>query len=400
MTTEQYLNQLKTDKQSLVDNLVTKGVPATNEETFTTLVPKVLDISSGGSEDNLDIEFINDETTSSLYPNKAIFKKGKIYPSSPYDKFFVPGLFLETSGNFDAFKSGMFANIKEITLSPDITILGEGCFSGLRNLKNVNLENITNMKKRCFAECASLVLSEISDSVVLEDSVFYNCKKITLNKLPSATTTVGRNLFYGCSSITEFTINDGINIENAQYAFEDCSSLTNIKIPNDCTIIPSSFCNDCVLLENINLNDNIINLGSSSFYGCSKLTLNSLPSSLTSLGPNCFYNCSLLSISEIPKGVVSLPGDCFQGCTNITKLTILSDLKSISYSVFKNSGLTTLSLPNVSAVPTGGNAMFQGTPIDTGTGSIYVPDALVENFKSATNWSGYADVIKPISEMA
>ena len=72
----------------------------------------------------------------------------------------------------------------------------------------------------------------------------------------------------------------------------------------------------------------------------------------------------------------------------------------IRYDSFHNSGLTTLSIPNVTSVPVGGNNMFQGTPIDTGTGSIYVPDSLVENFKSATNWSSYADVIKPISEMA
>lgn len=400
MTTEQYLNQLKTDKQSLVDNLVTKGVPATNEETFTTLVPKVLDISSGGSEDNLDIEFINDETTSSLYPNKVVFKKGRLYPSPPYDKFFVPGLFLETPGSFDGSKSGIFSYVEEVTLSPDISILGDGCFKNLRSLKSINLDNITEMKQECFKGCSSLVLSEILDSVVLEDSVFYNCKKITLNRLPNATTTVGRYLFYGCSSITEFTINDGTNIENAQYAFSNCSSLTNIKIPNDCTIIPNNFCNDCVLLENINLNDNITEINSSAFYGCNKLSLNTLPSNLATLGVSCFAKCSNISISEIPKGVVSLPGNCFQECTNITKLTILSDLKSISYSVFTNSGLTTLSLPNVSAVPKGGSSMFQGTPIDKGTGSIYVPDSLVENFKSATNWSGYADVIKPISEMA
>ena len=49
-TTEQYLTQLQADKQALVNNLVEKGVEATNEETFTSLVPKVLDIQSGGGE--------------------------------------------------------------------------------------------------------------------------------------------------------------------------------------------------------------------------------------------------------------------------------------------------------------------------------------------------------------
>ena len=400
MTTEQYLNQLKTDKQSLVNNLIEKGVSATEEETFTTLVPKVLDISSGGSEDNLDIEFINDKTTSSLYPNKAIFKKGKVYPSSPYDKFFVPGLFLETPGSFDGFKSGMFSYIEEITLSPDITILGEGCFKNLRDLKNINLENITEMMRECFSGCFSLILNEIPDSVVLADSVFYNCDKVTLNKLPSATTSVGANLFYGCVSITNFTINDGVDISNSISAFQNCTSMTNITIPNDATIIPSYFLSNCSSLESINLNDNIDTIKNYTFQNCRNLLLERLPSSLTSLGTSSFQECASITISEIPKGVSSIPSYCFQGCKKIETLSILGDIKSVSYYSFRNSGLTTLSLPNVSAVPTGGNAMFQGTPIDTGTGSIYVPDTLVENFKSATNWSGYADVIKPISEMA
>src|SRR5699024_545063 len=110
-------------------------------------------------------------------------------------------------------------------------------------------------------------------------------------------------------------------------------------------IIPNGFCNNCVLLENINLNDNITEINPYAFYGCNKLSLNTLPSNLATLESSCFARCSNISISEIPKGVTSLPGTCFQECTNITKLTILSDLKSISYNVFINSGLTTLSLP-------------------------------------------------------
>lgn len=42
-TTADYLTQLQADKQTLVNNLVEKGVEATNDETFTSLVPKVLD---------------------------------------------------------------------------------------------------------------------------------------------------------------------------------------------------------------------------------------------------------------------------------------------------------------------------------------------------------------------
>lgn len=47
-TIEQLLSQLESDKDTLVTNLNSKGVTANNTETFTTLVPKVLDITSEG----------------------------------------------------------------------------------------------------------------------------------------------------------------------------------------------------------------------------------------------------------------------------------------------------------------------------------------------------------------
>lgn len=44
-------------------------------------------------------------------------------------------------------------------------------------------------------------------------------------------------------------------------------------------------------------------------------------------------------------------------------------------------------------------AAFRGSAIESGTGYVYVPDELVESYKSATNWATYADQIKPISEL-
>jgi hypothetical protein len=48
-TISEYLNELITQRDKLADNLNTKGVAAEKTETFNTLVPKVLDIKSGGS---------------------------------------------------------------------------------------------------------------------------------------------------------------------------------------------------------------------------------------------------------------------------------------------------------------------------------------------------------------
>lgn len=55
-TTADYLNQLIDDRNDLADNLVTMGVVASHSETFTELVPKVLDIS-GGSNIGYEVKF-------------------------------------------------------------------------------------------------------------------------------------------------------------------------------------------------------------------------------------------------------------------------------------------------------------------------------------------------------
>ena len=81
-TTAEYLNKLVSQKNTLADNLVTKGVVATHDETLETLVPKVLDISSGGGEttgyisDGLILfSELNDEITYNLVSDDKIGRK-------------------------------------------------------------------------------------------------------------------------------------------------------------------------------------------------------------------------------------------------------------------------------------------------------------------------------------
>ena len=58
-TTADYLNKLITQKNTLADNLVTKGVTATHDETLDTLVPKVLEISGGSVTIDGDLSYKN-----------------------------------------------------------------------------------------------------------------------------------------------------------------------------------------------------------------------------------------------------------------------------------------------------------------------------------------------------
>lgn len=73
-TTVEYLNKLVTQKNTLADNLTSKGVTATHDETLETLVPKVLEISGGGGDDTMDV--INS------FPDNPIDNKPYLYPNS------------------------------------------------------------------------------------------------------------------------------------------------------------------------------------------------------------------------------------------------------------------------------------------------------------------------------
>lgn len=85
---------------------------------------------------------------------------------------------------------------------------------------------------------------------------------------------------------------------------------------------------------------------------------------------------------------------------NVINLTINGDIISIGGTAFRECDDLIKLVLNSNEVPTLVNVnAFLLTPITEGTGYIYVLDSLLDNYKSATNWSTYATQIKPISEL-
>lgn len=174
----------------------------------------------------------------------------------------------------------------------------------------------------------------------------------------------------------------------------------NLTISNNLTKIGTNGFYGCTTIYWSEIPDSIIELGSSCFYNCMNLTLSKLPDSITKIGGSAFYGCKKITINEIPESITQIDNSSFYDCDSITEMTIKGNITYVGSSAFQSCGvLTKIVIPNITSVPYGGLTMFSSTPIASGTGYIYVPDDLVDSFKSATNWSTYADQIKGVSEL-
>jgi hypothetical protein len=137
-------------------------------------------------------------------------------------------------------------------------------------------------------------------------------------------------------------------------------------------------------------------MGTYVFYGCTKLASFIAPL-LNAISVFVFYNTGLTSLT-LPSAT-SVGMHAVRVCKSLTTVD-LAVCKSIAATAFEGDSLLTTVIIRTPSVCSIANVnVFQNTPIASGTGYVYVPDNLVSSYKTATNWSTYANQIKGLSEL-
>lgn len=95
-------------------------------------------------------------------------------------------------------------------------------------------------------------------------------------------------------------------------------------------------------------------------------------------------------------GIIASTLGSFYNCTKLEKIDfdVLEEMKDADF--YKCSALTAVIIRSPAVCTMSDSKAFKSTPIESGTGYIYVPAALVDSYKAATNWSAYADQIRAI----
>ena len=182
-------------------------------------------------------------------------------------------------------------------------------------------------------------------------------------------TSIGSLAFEYCTSLTSVTIPDSV-ISIGDVAFTGCTSLTSIEIPDSVTSIgigPFAMCTSLtsiivdannLVYESIDGNlyskegkelvqyvagktttsfsipDSVTSIGAGSFGYCYTLTNIEIPNSVTSIGFSAFEGCTSLTSIKIPDSVINIGERTFLGCTSLTSIEIPDSVTSIGYWAF------------------------------------------------------------------
>jgi len=197
---------------------------------------------------------------------------------------------------------------------------------------------------------------------------------------------------YTTSSITQATVGSCVT-SLANNCFNADWSLTSVTMPNSVTSIGYSTFKNCSAMTTCVLSNSITSIPLGLFENDYELTGITIPNSVTSIGEDAFYDCLSLDNIVIPSNVTSIDNNAFR-CSWWEDAPATHDRYVKMMHIVSGRSITCLA----TTPPTLGNGVFgiisgQG---DVATYPIYVPSASVDAYKSATNWSTYADRIQAI----
>lgn len=334
-------------------------------------------------------ELNNDNKTASVILSSSFnLKKLEIPSSISQDNI----TYTVNSISVNSFKGN--GNIEEVIIPDSITSIGYDAFRECNNLKKVRMSNnVISLSDHLFADCINLYSFEGGEKVEniykgtfqnthLESITFNNLKLVSVdsffnNKYLKDVTLLGEytslsgSSFERCPALENVNLSSSVNkIDN--YAFKDCSLLTNFDFTNIASIGKYAFENSNIEV----IKTSSLSLSEGSFASCKNLK--SIDFSTQKIPYKCFYNCENLN-SFLIKNYQEIGSYAFYQ-TGIKNINFADSLEIISSSSFENSSLESFTFTNNSKLKNISSRAFYNSKL---SGEISLPTNLKTIYNEA-----------------
>ncbi len=197
------------------------------------------------------------------------------------------------------------------------------------------------------------------------DSAFEFCTSLTSITIPNSVRTIGDSAFYQCTSLTSVTLGNSVT-RIKDWAFSSCTSLTRVTIPYSVTHVGDDAFSDCISLASVTLGNSVTNIGRYTFLFCGGLTDITIPDNVATIGYGAFGSCTGLISVTIGSSVTNIGERAFSKCDSLVTITAVSNNPSYSTSggvLFDKSQTTLFQYPGGQA----GNYTIPDGVISIGT---------------------------------
>ena len=218
-------------------------------------------------------------------------------------------------------------------------------------LCNFAAQNCFDMKKISFLFLALVCAMNIMAETVKIDGLYYSLGTTTATLVKDQTSdqstykayinvTVPASVYYNNYTYPVTTIGTS--------AFEYCSNLQSVTLPNSITVINTDAFYGCTKLGDVNLPEGLTTINLRAFYNCNLDTI-VIPSTVTSIGNKAFYNNPIKSITWLPAncsvGTVE-DSPFYNTSSKVTSFTFGPNVKTVpSYICYNMNLLDTIVLP-------------------------------------------------------
>ena len=168
---------------------------------------------------------------------------------------------------------------------------------------------------------------------VICDSAFEECSSLQRIIIPNTTKAIGKYAFYGCESLQHIIIPNTVT-RLGEGAFLSCDSLKQIIVPDSVVSIEAAAFQHCYALQQIVISNSVSCIENDTFLYCSSLQQIIIPNSVTIIKERAFCGCESLRQISISNSVKTIGLAAFAECRSLQQVFIPNSVTIIEKYAF------------------------------------------------------------------